>query len=56
MRAYYGSLAVAASLILCSAVVATAAENIGVTAAVTNKVTGTLESNARTLGVGSGIF
>ena len=56
MRARFGSLAVAASLILCFAVSATAAENIGVTAAVTNKVTGTLESNARTLGVGSGIF
>ena len=33
-----------------------AAENIGVTAAVTNKVTGTLEGDARTLDIGSGIF
>ena len=46
-------LIVASMLILSDA---WAAESIGVTAAVTNKVTGTLESDARTLNVGSGIF
>ena len=56
MRANYGSIAVAASLVLYSAVSATAAENIGVTSSVTNKVTGTLGGDPRELGIGSGIF
>ena len=56
MNAKYGSLVVAASLIACSAVVAAAGNNIGVTAALTNKVTGTLEGDQRKLDIGSGIF
>ncbi len=56
MNAKYGSLVVAASLIVCSAVVAAAGNNIGVTAALTNKVTGTLEGDQRKLDIGSGIF
>ncbi|MCZ6839378.1 MAG: FecR domain-containing protein [Alphaproteobacteria bacterium] len=56
MRAKYGSLVVAASLIVYSAVVAAAGNNIGVTAALTNKVTGTLEGDLRKLGIGSSIF
>ena len=56
MHAKYRSLVVAASLIVCSAVAATAADNIGVTAAVTNKVTGTFEGKERSLGIGSGVF
>ena len=56
MNAKYGSLVVAASLIVCSAVVAAAGNKIGVTAALTNKVTGTLEGDQRKLDIGSGIF
>ena len=56
MHAKYGSLVVAASLIVCSADAATAADNIGVTATVTNKVTGTFEGEERGLGIGSGVF
>ena len=56
MNAEKRSLVVAAGLILISAVAASAAENIGVTAAVTNKVTGTFEGDERKLDIGSGIF
>ncbi|MCZ6892462.1 MAG: FecR domain-containing protein [Gammaproteobacteria bacterium] len=54
MNTLRASLAIVASLLMLTD--AWAAESIGVTAAVTNKVTGTLESDARTLDIGSSIF